>query len=213
MDVKNPSEGALGAQPPRVIRKIANLASNKTSVSAAIGDMPNLPGTASLAALGAAVCGVDYIKVGLYGPRCESEAVRLLQEMRSAVADFRTPIIAAAYADFQRTGTLDPLCLPQIAASAGVQGCLIDTAIKDGRRLFDFLKPRQLEKLVEEAHAAGLLIGVAGTLSEKDLPQLQDLGADIVGFRTAACRNRQRSGPLEPDRVQKLRRMLEKTNA
>jgi hypothetical protein len=67
LDVKNPEEGSLGAQFPRVIRKIKDFASGIVEISAAIGDMPNLPGTAALAALGAAACGVDYVKVGRRG--------------------------------------------------------------------------------------------------------------------------------------------------
>ena len=74
LDVKNPAEGSLGAQAPSVIQEIKALAAGKLEVSAAIGDMPNLPGTAALAALGAAMCGADYIKVGLHGTRTEPEA-------------------------------------------------------------------------------------------------------------------------------------------
>jgi len=208
LDVKNPAEGALGAQPPGVIRGIVDLASDTALVSAAIGDMPNLPGTAALATLGAAACGVDYIKVGLYGPRSKTDAVALLREMLQAIKGSKTSIIAAAYADFQKAGTLDPLLLPQIAASAGVHGCLIDTAVKDGSCLFDFLNIRQLQTLVAEAHAAGLLFGVAGSLQEEDVYQIRNLDADIVGFRAAACRNNKRGGPLEVSRVQKLRSLL-----
>ena len=58
LDVKNPAEGSLGAQFPGIIKEITKMASGRAQVSAAIGDMPNLPGTASLAALGAAACGV-----------------------------------------------------------------------------------------------------------------------------------------------------------
>jgi uncharacterized protein (UPF0264 family) len=204
LDVKNPMEGSLGAQPPRVIREIKNLSSGRVEVSAAIGDMPNLPGTAALAALGAAACGADYVKVGLHGPRSEAEALILLREVRQAVREFTTSVIAAGYADFQRAGALDPACLPRLAAAAGVKGCLLDTAIKDGRTLFDFLSPQALRLLAEQAHASGLLFGLAGALREQDLPLVRDLGADVVGLRTAACRDNQRSGPLEAARVRQL---------
>ena len=90
-----------------MIREIKNLASSSLKLSAAIGDMPNLPGTAALAALGAATCGADYIKVGLYGPRTEPEAIALLREVRQAVLEFKTSVIAAAYADFQSAGTIE----------------------------------------------------------------------------------------------------------
>ena len=67
LDVKNPKEGSLGANFPWAIREVADLAAGKVPVSATIGDLDYKPGTASLAALGAAVSGADYIKAGLLG--------------------------------------------------------------------------------------------------------------------------------------------------
>ncbi len=205
LDVKNPVEGSLGAQFPHVLQQIRASAPRPHQVSAAIGDMPNLPGTASLAALGAATCDVDYIKVGLWGPRTEAEAIFLLQQIRQAVNRYPDiAIIAASYADAQRANTLDPRCLPRIAQSAGVDGCLIDTAIKDGRGLFDFLTPHDLRALADEAHAFGLLFALAGALQEQDLLRVRDLGADVAGVRTAVCRDNRRAGPLDADRVRRL---------
>jgi (5-formylfuran-3-yl)methyl phosphate synthase len=204
LDIKNPAEGSLGAQAPGLIREISKLFSAETEISAAIGDMPNLPGTAALAALGAASCGADYVKVGLYGTHSETDAVALLREVQRAVQEFHTMVIAALYADYRRAGTLNPECLPHIAAEAGVHGCLLDTAIKDGRALFDFLNPHALRPLAQQAHAAGLSFGLAGALRGQDLSLANDLGADVVGLRTAACRNNQRNGPLEAALVKKL---------
>ena len=59
LDVKNPKEGSLGANFPRVIKEVKEVTPKNLELSATIGDLPNLPGTASLAALGAAVSGVD----------------------------------------------------------------------------------------------------------------------------------------------------------
>jgi uncharacterized protein (UPF0264 family) len=204
LDIKNPAEGSLGAQFPRVLREIKELSSGKIEISAAIGDMPNLPGTAALAALGAATCGVDYIKVGLHGLRSEGEAKLLMREVRDAVREFNTSIIAACYADYERIGSLNPECLPRLAASANIRGCLVDTAVKDGRTLLDFMNPDTLHSLAEQAHGAGLLFAVAGALQEQDLFLLKDIGADIVGLRTAVCRDNNRAGPLEPFRVRSL---------
>jgi len=212
LDVKNPAEGSLGAQPPQVIREIKNLSSGRAEVSAAIGDMPNLPGTAALAALGAATCGADYVKIGLFGPRDEAEARTLLREVQQAVQGFAISVIAAGYADFQRAGTLNPDCLPRLAASAGIRGCLLDTAIKDGRSLFDFLDPKALRFMAEQAHTSGLLFGLAGALREEELPLVQDVGADIAGLRSAACRDDQRCGPLEAARVERLHRHIRRLN-
>jgi uncharacterized protein (UPF0264 family) len=208
LDVKNPEEGSLGAQPPQIIREIRRLCPSNVPVSAAIGDMPNLPGTAALAALGAAACGADYIKVGLHGPRDESEALRLLRRVRDAVREYPVSVVAAGYADFRRAGTLDPACLPRIAAAAQAQACLLDTAIKDGCTLFEFIDLQALRDFAEAAHRAGMLFGLAGSLRAQDLETARDLGADVVGLRSAVCRDSERGAPLEKDRVLKLRRAL-----
>lgn len=205
LDVKNPAEGSLGAQFPHVIKQVKNVSGGLVKVSAAIGDMPDLPGTASLAALGAASCGADYVKVGLFGPFDEAEAIFLLSEVRQALCDYPSvSIIAAGYADSERAGTLNPLWLPKIAASAGIGGCMLDTAFKDGHNLFDFITPEVLRNLASEAHASGLLFGLAGALRAQDLPLVRDLDADVAGVRTAVCRDLQRTSPLDAGKVRSL---------
>ena len=49
IDIKNPREGSLGAQPPLKIAEIVAVIPRGIESSAAIGDVPNLPGTAALA--------------------------------------------------------------------------------------------------------------------------------------------------------------------
>jgi uncharacterized protein (UPF0264 family) len=209
LDVKNPAEGSLGAHSPRVIQAVRAIAPPAVPVSAAIGDMPHLPGTAALAALGAATCGATYIKVGLWGSRTEAEAVSLLLEVQRAVSTFPgAMVIAAGYADAERAGLLPPTLLPRIAHTAGVKGCMLDTAIKDGRRLGEFLAPETLRALATEAHAAGLLFALAGSLQEADLPLIQKLGADVAGVRSAACRDGRRAGPLDAERVRRLKQVI-----
>ena len=125
-------------------------------VSAAIGDMPNLPGTAALAALGAAHSGAAFVKVGLWGASTEAEAVALLRAVREAAPD--AVVVAGAYADARRVAhaPLAPELLPRVARAAGVDVCLLDTAVKDGRGLLDWLAPDALTALVAEAHELGL---------------------------------------------------------
>jgi len=204
LDVKNPQEGSLGAQSPGVIREIKEMVSGRIEVSAAIGDMPNLPGTAALAALGAAVCGANYIKVGLYAQHSKPEAVVLMCAVRDAVAGYNTAVIAAGYADYHRVDALDPRSLLDVAKESAIQGCLIDTAIKDGNTLFDYLRAEELRAIAQQAHAAGILFAAAGALREEHLPTLMDAGVDIAGVRTAVCLENQRRGPLDPTRVRDL---------
>ena len=58
VDVKNPHEGSLGAAAPHVVRAVRAAAPVAVPVSAAIGDVPDLPGMAALAAAIMAAIGV-----------------------------------------------------------------------------------------------------------------------------------------------------------
>jgi uncharacterized protein (UPF0264 family) len=214
IDVKNPAEGSLGAPSPAVIAAVRAVV--EQPVSAAIGDMPNLPGTAALAALGAASSGAAYVKVGLWGVSTEDDAVALLRAVRHAVPG--AVVVAAAYADARRVTSdsvgpltrrasrppLAPELLPRVARAAGVEVCLLDTAIKDGRGLLEWLSPAPF---VAEAHDLGLEVALAGALRAEDLPVVRDAGADIAGVRSAACVGG-RSGSLDGALVAAMRELL-----
>jgi uncharacterized protein (UPF0264 family) len=206
VDVKNPAEGALGAPAPGVVERIREAVPAERPVSVAIGDLPNLPGTAALAALGAARCGAAYVKVGLWGTSTTDEAVAVLRAAREAV-DGRATVIAAAYTDAERVpdGPLPPGALVEAARRADVGGCLLDTAVKDGRGLFEWLTPDALAALVAEGHAAGLEMALAGALRAEDLSVVRATGADIAGVRSAACRDGRRTAPLDAERIRRLR--------
>jgi uncharacterized protein (UPF0264 family) len=208
VDVKNPAEGSLGAPSPAVIEGVRAAVPAHLTVCAAIGDMPNLPGTAALAALGAARSGAAFVKLGLWGASTEAEAVALLRAVRDAVARVPgTGVVAAAYADARRVAhaPLAPELLPRVTRAAEVGVCLLDTAVKDGRGLLDWLSPDELTSLVADAHDAGLLMALAGALRAEDLAVVRATGADIVGVRSAACGDGRRSGSLEAARVRALR--------
>jgi (5-formylfuran-3-yl)methyl phosphate synthase len=206
VDVKNPAEGSLGAPAPGVIAQVRDALPAALELSVAIGDLPSLPGTAALAALGAARSGAAAVKVGLWGASTVEEAVAVLRAVREAV-DGEAAVVATTYADAARVPSrpLPPSALVGAARAAGVRGCLLDTAIKDGRGLLSWLGPDALADLVAEAHGAGLEIALAGALRAEDLPAVRATGADIAGVRSAACRDGGRTAALDPERIARLR--------
>lgn len=210
IDVKNPSEGSLGASFPGVIGRIRELTPTAIPVSAAVGDMPHLPGTAALAALGAAMCGVQYVKVGLFGSRRPQDAVFLLSEVSRAVHAYDPDImvIATAFADAHKVGALPPDALPDASAEAGADGCMLDTAVKGEGTLLTNLAEGQLRSFVAQCRRLGLLCALAGSLGEADIPQICELGADIVGFRSAVCRGDRASGRVTASKVERLKRLI-----
>lgn len=219
IDVKNPQEGALGANYPWVIKRIKEITPKNIEVSCTLGEVPNLPGSISLAALGAASLGVDYIKVGLYGIKTPQEAIFLLQNVSRAAKE-RNPkikVAAAGYADAERIGAIDPLLIPEIAHKSQVDVVMIDTSVKDGKNLFDYLTVEQLKKFVNSAHDFCLDAALAGSLRKQDLPVVYGLGADIAGLRGAACTNSNRvtgqiSKKLVSELVDTVRRAETQTN-
>jgi len=211
IDVKNPAEGALGANFPPIIRQVRQVTPAHLPVSAALGDVPNLPGTVALAALGAASCGVQYVKVGLMGPRHGAEAIYLLRHVCHAVREFgpQIQVIATAYADAPKVNALPPLELPAVTAEAGAQGCMLDTAVKGGGNLFANLDDAQLVRFVHQCRQLDLLSALAGSLAPADVPHISAIGPDIVGFRTAACQGDRVHGRVDADKVRQLKMLVD----
>jgi (5-formylfuran-3-yl)methyl phosphate synthase len=210
IDVKNPKEGTLGANFPHVIRGVRALTPRELEVSATIGDSSSLPGTTSLAALGASACGVQYVKVGLLGTQRPRDATSVLEQVCRAVREQspRIRIIAATYADSHKVKALSPLALPAAAAEAGVDGCLLDTALKSDGSLLTNLNATQLQDFVAQCRSAHLLCALAGALEEKDIPQVCTFGADIIGVRTAACQGGRVTGHVDRLKVKRLKELI-----
>jgi uncharacterized protein (UPF0264 family) len=213
IDVKNPEEGPLGASFPWVIKRIREITPANIEVSCTIGEMPSLPGSMALAALGAATTGVNYIKAGLYGLKTPQEAVNLMRCVTKPAKDHNPSIqvVASGYADAARVGTVDPLLVPEIAHQAQADIAMLDTAMKDGKTLFNFLTKLQLQSFVKKAHGYGLKAAFAGSLHKEDLPVIQALGADVAGMRGAACTLSDRvKGRITREKVQELAEVVKR---
>jgi len=198
IDVKDPREGALGAPSPRKLAEVVRAVDGAAPISVALGDMPDLPHTAALAACGAVAAGANYVKVGLRGVRELDRAVRLIRAVARAT-EGRARVIAAAYADAEtlEPPALDPRLLPALVAATGLDGALIDTFRKDGHGLYAYLGEAELGELLARTHRAGATLALAGQLHRGELTRVR---ADLVGVRSAVCRGG-RSGALDQDLV------------
>lgn len=209
VDVKNPAEGSLGAPTPALLRAVRSCVAPPIELSAALGDAPHLPGTLALAAAGAAACGADYVKVGLFGSARPEQALELLLAVRQAAAEAnpRTRLMAVAYADAARVGALPPRELPAIARRACAHGVMLDTAVKDGVSTLAALGEAGCAAFFAEARGLGLATALAGALGPADLPRVRLLGVDIVGVRGSACEGGRR-GALSAVRIRALREAM-----
>src|SRR5690606_19914351 len=99
----------------------------------------------------------------------------------------RCGIVAVAYADAPAAESPSIDEVITLAAEQRCQGLLIDTFDKAGPGLCALLSPVTLTRHAETARRAGLLVALAGRLSEDDLDVVRVAGADVAGVRGAAC--------------------------
>jgi (5-formylfuran-3-yl)methyl phosphate synthase len=206
VDVKDPRAGALGAAPLAAIRAVRQATVAHLPVSVALGDGPFEVGSAVHAARLAADCGADFVKLGLRQTSL-TLAVDILRAVRDALGP-RTRLVVAGFADCSRAGSPPPIELPALAGAAGADGCLIDTAVKDGRGLLHWLDLATLGVFVGACRERTLFSTLAGSLTAADMPSLAALGPDVIGVRGAACDGDRVSGRVRSDRVALLAALL-----
>jgi len=213
VDVKNPKEGSLGANFPWVIRAIKELVDkeggNDMEMSAAIGDFYYKPGTASLAALGAASVGADYIKIGLFKIKTREEAIDLLSGVVKAVKGFdpTKKVVSAFYSDYKRINSISPFEIAEIGKEVDIDVSMVDTGIKDGKTTFEFLSEDELTTFVSESKALGLETALAGSFTFEDIPALKRIAPDILGVRSMVCGG-DRNSQVQEELVTELRRKV-----
>lgn len=201
IDLKDPAQGALGALPEPVIRAVARMIAGRRPVSATLGDLPMDADVVGVAAARFSTYGLDVIKLGLF-PGGDWPAAL------AAIADRTTPdtrLAAVMFAD----------AAPDFAwihrlPSYGFAGVMLDTADKRAGGLRAHLDPTRLHEFVARGRDAGLLVGLAGSLTLDDVPALLTLAPDYLGFRGALTRGDRVAG-LDSEKLTALRAAIPRT--
>ena len=211
IDAKEPTRGSLGPVSAPTLTEIVRHVPPGQAFSAAAGDVSTTEEVRVALAENELPPrdGPTFLKLGFAGVQSPelvsnllSTAVRLAARQRSSPL-----IIAVAYADSDRAGSLgtDDVC--RLACEAGAGGILIDTCIKDGANLLSWMSLPALARCVEDARAAGLVTALAGALGPEHLTDVAAAQPDILGFRGAAC-DAGRAGRVSAERVARLRQGL-----
>jgi (5-formylfuran-3-yl)methyl phosphate synthase len=207
LDIKNTEEGSLGAQFPWIIKDIVDEIKGTVSFcSAALGDLSYKPGTAALAAYGAALCGVDYVKAGLFGTKNYSEAFNMMNGIVNSVRMVNKEIIvvASGYADYTRFGGIPYKVLVKVAKNSGSDVVMVDTAIKDGKDLFNAMCTDEIKDFIDLAHDNGLKVALAGSVKRVHLELLSKLNPDIIGVRGDVCENGDRTTHMSEIKIKEF---------
>jgi uncharacterized protein (UPF0264 family) len=210
IDAKEPARGSLGPVSPEVLQAIAARMPAAVPLSVALGDFTE-PDAVRLAVAGVKVPGrraPTYVKLGFAGERSEAAVTSLVA---AAVADaaatpLRPIVVPVAYADHENAGSPAPEDLLRAAMAAGSRAFLIDTCLKEGRALLEWIALERLRRLSADARSAGMLLAIAGSLDLAALDHLAGI-ADVIGVRGAACRGG-REGSVEAALVRRVRDRL-----
>jgi uncharacterized protein (UPF0264 family) len=204
LDVKNTKEGSLGAQFPWNIKRVVSETEKRgIKTSATLGDLPFKPGTAALAAYGVANTGVTYVKAGLYGMNTYEQGLAMMDGVRQAVrmVSETADVVAAGYADWRRYGGLSSDDLIRAARDSKCDLVMVDTAIKDGKTLFDNMSVEELKDFVGKAREAGMGVALAGSLKAEHADVLFEINADLIGVRGAVCEGKDRTSRISPEKT------------
>lgn len=215
LDVKEPSRGSLGMADLDQIAEVLHVArSNRRGlcVSIALGEANEWTSERPVPPLdqSGGIGDRTYFKLGTAGLAGDRNWAAHWAAARQRLAGSVDPQwIIVGYSD---SGPANAPNIDEIIAAADDQGCagvLIDTFSKSAGGLFSWLPVDQLVQSAVDAQRRGLLFAVAGRLQLEDLPLVVTIGTDIVGIRSAACRERQRNGPLCSDAVRRFRAALQ----
>jgi (5-formylfuran-3-yl)methyl phosphate synthase len=202
VDLKEPAHGALGALDRERTMAILSVIAGRATVSATIGDLPMVADTIRDAVLARAALGVDYVKFGLFP---DGKARACLDELRPVARNAR--LIVVLFAD--RLPQFDAVAA---AADMGAAGIMLDTAGKSSGSLRDHVAIRRLAHFVTSAKAQDLAVGLAGSLTALDVPELLALGPELLGFRGALC-HASRSSSLDPLACAAIRALIPEASA
>jgi uncharacterized protein (UPF0264 family) len=201
IDLKDPDRGALGALETELVRRIVSRHYKEIPFSATIGDIPFRAESIGPEIAAMAETGVDFVKVGVFGDPGDAACMRTLHA--ASMRGIRVVLVLFAE---------DPLPRDfRVYARHGIAGIMLDTRDKHSGSLRDKLPDCQLQAFVTQAREVKLFCGLAGSLSQADIPALTNLAPDYLGFRGALCRRHCRTDGLDSEAIRQIRLLLTET--
>lgn len=212
-DVEYPAS-ALGTPYPlnilNVRKRLDRNGFKKMPISTNIGEEQKIRSSSCQAALGVALAGADYIKLGFAGLTYE-EAVYLGDSIVRTVKKWfpKKKVYPAVFPELRYSKKFDPLKDgPKLVEQIKCDGLLIDTFKKDiGKGLMDYYSIKELKKFVKDLHKLKKEAWLAGSVTREQLHILWKTGVDVICVRGAVCspsKSRERFGSVQKEIVKKL---------
>ncbi len=209
VDVKNLQEALVGSAHPNVVKEIRDEVPSAHHASVTLGVVPDQIGTVSMAVYAAGILDATSVKVG-FMVREYNVALETLLAAKEALTGTQTKLIGSLFADnLLHDGGIDPDLMVKLAKEGQCDGFLIDTLVKDGRNLFDFVPEERLKEMVLEGKELGMSTALSGHLKMSDLDELSRVNPDIVGVRGAVCQKGDRDSRVHWESVSEFKKQLD----
>ena len=209
VDVKNLQEALVGSAHPNVVKQIRDEVPSAHHASVTLEVVPDQIGTVSMAVYAAGTLDATSVKVGFMVSEY-SVALETLLAAKEALAGTQTKLIGSLFADnLLYDGGIDPDLMVKLAKEGQCDGFLIDTLVKDGRNLFDFVPEERLKEMVLEGKELGMSTALSGHLKMSDLDELSRVNPDIVGVRGGVCQKGDRDSRVHWESVADFKKQLD----
>ncbi len=199
IDLKQPSQGALGALTIEQVTEIVETLDKTQIISATVGDLPMQADIVFNAVKAMAATGVDYVKIGIFPTGDIQQTIENLAVLSQQGITLIAVLFADAQPDFNWLNALQ---------SAGFRGVMLDTMDKGNGGLTEVMPMSQIKRFVKLAKELDLLCGLAGSLRKTDVDLLLDLDADYLGFRGALCQQHNRIAQLDKQAVSGIKQAI-----
>jgi uncharacterized protein (UPF0264 family) len=199
IDVKEPAKGSLAPAEAEVVAAVIDAVKGRVPVSAALGEWsPN----AMTEAHWHMELKLNYVKWGLagYSP-APGWGEDLLDTRRELPVGME--MVAVAYADWERAKSVPPVELAKFAKRFRFKAFLLDTCVKDSKTLLDFMKPDEIQELVESLQRVYTTVALGGSLRPEHLKPLKNVTPDFYAVRSSVCAAGKREGVIDEARVRK----------
>jgi len=206
IDLKDPTQGVLGAVTTEIAQEVVKFVSGQCLVSATIGDLPMQATMIGQAITTMASTGVDIIKVGVFDELTDEVIASLKEQAIKGAKGFNGKQFTIVIVFFADKG----LDLGKISdlAKVGIRGVMLDTAEKTKGNLRTHMQDKELQSFVMQAKSYGLLAGLAGSLRASDIAPLLEMEPDYLGFRGALCQDNSRIQALNNSSVRNIRSLI-----
>ncbi len=228
LDLKNPSSGSIGCPSFETAQAFIEFAESNvdrsvTAISIALGELldwsertcDGVPSDnqtshptsrkANIDQYRLLLRRYDYFKVALSGCATVNGWVDRADQLRSGLLN-PDRLILVYYADHPLAQS--PRFEEVLEASITLKSkfLLFDTYSKGRGRLWDWQEDKTLKSWIEMAHQMDIQVALAGSLRSDEWPRAVATGADVIGFRSAICKDSSRVDGMCCDRLNALHR-------